>query len=163
LDPSKNGFIELNKLFLQNKPKDTFCFPLSSFWDNVSFKKNLQLADQTLDLGLDLSDLQVHDTFLSKLNYISTRHRSRDVIESIKNKKDINISSLDTVEQAHVSAWIESNHQFITVPQSNSFFSTTGEIIEWLETYPEHYKAMNPNLPKFNGIPNPFHLWNLRK
>jgi len=24
--------------------------------------------------------------------------------------------------------------------------------------YPEHYKAMNPNLPKFNGIDNPFFL-----
>lgn len=163
LDPENAGYIKLNKLLLANQPKNTFCFPLSCFWDKKSFIKNLQLVDQTFNLALDLSDLQVHDTFLSGLNFISTRHRTVDVIEAIKNKKNIDISELDTVEQAHVCAWIESNNQFIIVPQSNSFFTNTGEIIEWLETYPEHYKAMNPNLPKFNGMPNPFHLWNLKK
>ena len=35
--------------------------------------------------------------------------------------------------------------------------------MDYLKYYPEHYKAMNPNLPKFNGIPNPFYLWNLKK
>ena len=163
LDSNKNGFIEFNKLLLENKPKNTFCFPVSNFWDSQSFKIILQKLDETLNLELDLSDLEVHDTFLSKVNHISTRHRSLEVIEAIKNKKDIDISNLDTVEQAYVSAWIEKNNRFILVPQSNSFFTTTGEINEWLETYPEHYKAMNPNLPTFNGIPNPFHLWNLKK
>jgi hypothetical protein len=67
------------------------------------------------------------------------------------------------VEQAYVSAWIEKNHEFVTVPLTNSFFSTTGEITYWLEHYPKHYKAMNPNLPTFDGKPNPFHLWNLKK
>lgn len=163
LDSNKNGFIEFNKLLLENKPKNTFCFPVSNFWDSQSFKIILQKLDETFNLELDLSDLEIHDTFLSKVNHISTRHRSLEVIEAIKNKKDIDISNLDTVEQAYISAWIENNNRFILVPQSNSFFTTTGEINEWLETYPEHYKAMNPNLPTFNGIPNPFHLWNLKK
>ena len=55
------------------------------------------------------------------------------------------------------------NYDFITIPRTNNFFNTTNEIIQWLDWYPNHYKAMNPNLPKFNGIPNPFYLWNLKK
>ena len=28
-----------------------------------------------------------------------------------------------------------------------------------IKVYPNHYKAMNPNLAKFNNIDNPFYLW----
>ena len=31
--------------------------------------------------------------------------------------------------------------------------------IDWfIEHYPNHYKAMNPNMPEFDGKPNPFYL-----
>ena len=44
------------------------------------------------------------------------------------------------------------------MPLSESFFKNTDEIMEYIKYYPEHYKAMNPNLPIFNNIPNPFFL-----
>jgi len=163
LDTNKNGFVEINNLLKSHMPKNTFCFPLASFWDKKQFKNTLAQADKELDLGLDLSDLQIHDIFLTKLHHISTRHRALDIIQAMQNKTDMDISNIDTVEQAYLSAWIEDNNKFVVVPQSNSFFKSTSEIMRWLQTYPEHYKAMNPNLPKFNGIPNPFHLWNLKK
>ena len=59
--------------------------------------------------------------------------------------------------------WIEKNNSFIQVPNTREFFKDTLEIVEYIEFYPNHYKAMNPNLPMFNGIPNPFHLWSLKK
>lgn len=163
LDTNKNGFVETNNLLKSYMPKHTFCFPLASFWDKEQFKNTLAQADKELDLGLDLSDLQVHDIFLSKLHHMSTKHRASNIIQAIQNKIDMDISNIDTVEQAYLSAWIEENNSFVVVPQSNSFFKSTSEITRWLQTYPEHYKAMNPNLPTFNGIPNPFHLWNLKK
>ena len=75
----------------------------------------------------------------------------------------MDIIHLDIVEQAYISAWIEKNYEFVVVPACDQFFQSTAEIINWLKHYPEHYKAMNPNLPTFNNIPNPFHLWNLKK
>jgi hypothetical protein len=41
---------------------------------------------------------------------------------------------------------------------TESFFATTKEITDYVNLYPHHYKAMNPNLPKFNNIDNPFFL-----
>ena len=49
------------------------------------------------------------------------------------------------------------------MPLVNNFFQNTKDILEYITYYPKHYKAMNPNLPTFNGIPNPFYLANLKK
>ena len=49
------------------------------------------------------------------------------------------------------------------MPNIDPFFSNTQQIVDFIQYYPEHYKAMNPNLPTFNNIPNPFYLWNLKK
>ena len=163
LDPNKNGFIEFDKKLRTRQPKNTFCFPVSSFWNTDDFFDTLQRASDFLDLKLDISDKSIHKTFLNGLTFIDTKMRALEIIQAIQNKIDIDISDIDTVEQAYLSAWIEKEHRFVVVPQSNSFFKSTGEILTWLNHYPQHYKAMNPNLPKFNGIPNPFHLWNLKK
>ena len=100
---------------------------------------------------------------LIALPWIKTKNRVFEIIDAIKTKKDLDISQIDTVEQAYIGAWIEKHNDFITIPYSNSFFQNTKEIIQWLQHYPQHYKAMNPNLPSFNGIPNPFHLAKLKK
>ena len=76
----------------------------------------------------------------------------------MKNKKYYDLSPIDIVEQAYLSSYIEQNYEFICVPNTNYFFQNTKEILDWIEWYPQHYKAMNPNLPIFNGIPNPFYL-----
>ena len=49
-------------------------------------------------------------------------------------------------------------HDFVIMPITDDFFKTTKEITDYIKLYPEHYKAMNPNLPKFNNIDNPFFL-----
>lgn len=163
LNLDKNGFIVRDKMYRQQKPKNTFMFPVSAFWNKDNFFKTLQEASDYLDLKLDISDRTVHDNFLAGLNFLESKDRTDDVIQAIQNNQDIDISALDVVEQAYVSAWIEENNKFVIVPMCDQFFQSTGEILNWLKHYPQHYKAMNPNLPKFNGIPNPFHLWNLKK
>ena len=163
LDLDKNGFIVNDSRLRSNKPKNTFCFPLSSFWNKDKFYKTLQEASDRLDLKLDISDRTVHDNFLAGLNFLESKDRANDVIKAIQNKQDIDISVLDVVEQAYLSAWIEENNKFVIVPVCDQFFQSTGEILNWLKHYPQHYKAMNPNLPTFNNIPNPFHLWNSKK
>ena len=100
---------------------------------------------------------------MNKLHFMKTKNRVEQVIKAIQEKQDMDIRSLDTVEQAYISAWIENNTRFVTVPLCNQFFASTSEITQWIDFYPQHYKAMNPNLPMFNNIPNPFHLWNIKK
>ena len=165
LDPNKNGFIAINKNLLIHSPKNCFNFPVNAFWDTNKFLDTLKNANQkfNLKLKMDNSIVDLHKTFLEKLNFLTTKNRVFEIINAIKQNKELDISNIDTVEQAFISAWIEKNYKFIQIPICNHFFKSTTEIIDYLEYYPEHYKAMNPNLPTFNGIPNPFHLWNLKK
>ena len=163
LDNDKNGFIVFDKKLRMDQPKNTFQFPVSSFWDKDKFFSTLEQASEQLNLNLDLTDKTIHDSFIDRLNFYNTKSRALEVTKAIQDKEDIDIRALDTVEQAYVSAWLEKNHKFVIVPVCDQFFRSTGEILNWLEHYPQHYKAMNPNLPTFNNIPNPFHLWNLEK
>jgi hypothetical protein len=165
LDQNKNGFITFNKNLLIHSPKNCFNFPVNAFWDTNKFLDILENANQkfNLKLKMDNSIVDLHKTFLEKLNFLTTKNRVFDIIEAIKQNTDYDLTDIDTVEQAYISTWIEKNYKFIQIPLCNQFFKSTKEILHWLKHYPEHYKAMNPNLPTFNGIPNPFHLWNLKK
>jgi len=100
--------------------------------------------------------------FIRNIKQYDTRHRCEKIIEALQNNENININDIDNVEQAYISAWIEKNYRFVTIPLTNNFFKNTKEILDWIEWYPQFYKAMNPNLPIFNGIPNPYHLHNLK-
>ena len=165
LDQNKNGFITTNKSLLIHSPKNCFNFPVNAFWDTNKFLDILENANQkfNLKLKMDNSIVDLHKTFLEKLDFLTTKNRVFEIINTIKQNKELDISNIDTVEQAFISAWIEKNYKFIQIPMCNQFFKSTTEIMDYLKYYPEHYKAMNPNLPTFNGIPNPFHLWSLKK
>ncbi len=73
------------------------------------------------------------------IKYIS----ADDIIKAIKKNIDYDLSDIDTVEQAYISAWIEKNYKFVQVPLCNQFFKNTKEIVQWLKNYPEHYEALN--------------------
>lgn len=164
LDPARNGFLERDYCLRNDRPEKAFDFPVSSFWDKSKFKQTMHDLDKFYSLDLDLSDLSIHDEFIQRLHFHDTRNRAIEVIFALKKGKDIDITNLDTVEEAFISAWIEKNHDFITVPLlTNNFFSTTTEINQFLALYPEHYKAMNPNLPRFKDMVNPFYLAKLKK
>ena len=108
-------------------------------------------------LGKDA--ISIHKQFLSKRVNHETWNRVYDVIDAIKNKQNMDCSKLDIVEQGYVYAWIEKNNDYIQTPLTRNFFVDTNEILEYIKVYPNHYKAMNPNLAKFNNIDNPFYLW----
>jgi len=163
LDPEQNGFIVADRAMRNNKPAECFEFPVSHMWNKDKFIETIKALDKKFDLQLDIPDFTIYDTFRSKYPPLATEHRTSNAIDHIKNKQDMDISELETVEQAYLASWIEKNYDFITVPLTNYFFQSTKEICQWLECYPQEYKAMNPNLPTFNGIPNPYHLAKLKK
>ena len=163
LDIDNNGFIDTDRQLRQMLPADTFCLPVSSFWDKEKFKKAIEKINVRFKLQIGDIDLSVYDEFIKRLQFLETKDRVHQVIECIQKRQEMDISNLDTVEQAYVAAWIERNHDYITIPFTNYFFTKVSEINQWLDLYPQHYKAMNPNLPTFNGIANPFHLAKLKK
>jgi len=162
INPDNNGFIKYDKELRKHMPPNTFCFPVSCFWNQALFMKKILELNNKFNLKISLDDMTQHTIFLHKLD-INTKDRANKAIQAIQNKKNLDISDLDTVEQAFIAAWLEQNYEHILTPQINTFFQTTGEICLWLENYPQHYKAMNPNLPKFNNLDNPFYLWNQKK
>ena len=166
LDLQNHKLIKNNKKLLNILPKNTILFPANAFWNKEKFFENISNVNKKFNLKIDINDpetTEIYNLFYENINYIDSKDRIYEITNAIKNKKNMDISNIDPIEQAYISAWIEKNYNFITIPRTNNFFNTTNEIIQWLDWYPNHYKAMNPNLPKFNGIPNPFYLHGKQK
>ncbi len=138
---------------------------LSDIWNTEKFLKRMAEIDKILNLQLDLGEeaKSLHIEFLNRIPLYNTFNRVNNIINSIKTEKNLDCCDLDLVEQGFLQAWIENNYKFIIAPITRDFFKNTEEIVEYIKFYPNHYKAMNPNLPTFNGIPNPYHLHNLKK
>ena len=163
LNPLTSGFLKLDQQSKKILPENSLCVPVSDFWDKEKFKDMIWRIDAKTNLQIKNVDWSVYDEFYKRLQFIDTRHRVHKVIECISNGEDMDLSDLDVVEEGYISAYLEKHNDFINVPFCDHFFASTKEISQWLETYPQHYKAMNPNLPTFNGIPNPYHLAKLKK
>ena len=165
LNLNNNRSLQSSKKTLKNVDDKTVCIYLSDIWNTERFIKKMKEASDRLGLELELGEeaISLHKEFLSKRTTHATFNRVFEIIEHIKQKTYYDCKGLDIVEQAYLSVWIEKNNDFIQTPNTRDFFKDTLEIIEYIDLYPNHYKAMNPNLPTFNGIPNPYHLHNLRK
>ncbi len=130
------------------------------FFSTESLKKELLLLDNKFDLDLDLKDLSsVHEQFMTRNLVLQTHKHTDIVLDAVKEEINIAIPTLDVIQQAYVYAQLEMKYDFVVMPMTNHFFDTTEEILNYVQMYPEHYKAMNPNLPKFNGIDNPFFVY----
>jgi len=129
------------------------------FSTTEKLKKELQKLNDAFGLDLSFDDLEhIHEQFLNRNTIFQTHGNTDLVLEAVKENRDMTIPPLDIIQQAYVYAELEKQHDFITMPMTETFFTTTREIIDYINLYPQHYKAMNPNLPKFNGIDNPFFL-----
>jgi hypothetical protein len=135
LDWSSQGSVVSSKEdigWINNNLKDNnnlYLFEVNKFFSLESISKELKIIDERFGLNLNLEELEY-----------------------------VHIPELDILQQAYVYARLEKNNDFITMPMTETFFTDTQEIIDYINYYPEHYKAMNPNLPIFNNIPNPFFL-----
>lgn len=177
-DVFKLGFLNLNEqgAFVQmkesinwirenlDKSNKIHFLDTNVFFDVNSLKNALEKLNIIFDLDLEFDELEmIHNEFF-KLNKILLTQKNTDIVlEAVQQLKNIDVPNLDIVQQAFVHAELEKKYNFVTMPLTNDFFYSTKEIIDYVNLYPTHYKAMNPNLPIFNGLPNPFYLWNLKK
>jgi len=174
-DSIKKSYIDIkNKgLYLENKSKiesvkktrfDNYYFPVSAFFTLEKFLYELDKLDVKYNLRLDLdSVVPKYREFASKNSILDTHSIVYEILNAIDSKTKIEIPKLDVFQEGYVYATLEQKNDFILMPLVNRFFNDTQEIVNYLKYYPQHYKAMNPNLPTFNGIPNPFYLWNLKR
>jgi len=129
------------------------------FFTTEILKNELKKLNDIFNLQLDLNEIDViHKEFLNHNKILQTHKHTDIVLDAVDTDKNIDIPSLDIIQQAFVYAELEKRYDFITMPMIEQFFNTTKEIKDYVKLYPQHYKAMNPNLPMFNNIPNPFFL-----
>ena len=176
-DSFKQGFLDLenNGLYRHNIERidsckngsgstKTYLFPVTSFFSEQNFLKQLADLSKAFDLKMDLSNVPaVYKMFCEKNKILQTHTLPHKVLDAVKDHRYTNIPKLDMIQEAYIYAILEKEHDFITMPLVDNFFEHTGEIINYIKYFPEHYKAMNPNLPTFNGIPNPYYLAKLKK
>lgn len=167
LDPENKGsFLQNKKLVdsVNNTDTDNYFFPISSFFTLEKFVKELTKLDNKYNLQLDFENIpQIYSQFAERNEILKNHFVVDEIITAIKNKENMKIPDLDVFQEGYIYAELEKSNDFILMPMINNFYTNTREIIEYLQHYPDHYKAMNPNLPTFNNIPNPFYLWNLKK
>ena len=176
-DSFKQGFLDLknNGLFKKNiewinscklgsGSTKTYLFPVTSFFSEQSFLKQLADLSKAFDLKMDLTKVPaVYKMFCEKNKILQTHTLPHKVLDAVRDNRYTNIPKLDVIQEAYIYATLEREHDFITMPLVDKFFENTGEIINYIKYFPEHYKAMNPTLPTFNGIPNPYYLAKLKK
>jgi len=161
LDITKNRAFSSSKKTLKNVDNNTVCINLSEIWNTQSFMTKMSEINDRFDLHLVLNHeaIALHKEFLQRRKNNDTWDRASNIIDAIKNKKNMSCLGLDLVEQGFIYAWLEKNYNFIQTPLTRNFFGDTNEIQEYVTYFPNSYKAMNPNLPTFNGKANPFYLW----
>jgi hypothetical protein len=129
------------------------------FFNEESIRRCLIQLDELFGLDLDLENLsEVHKVFMQKNKILQSNKNTDMVLDAISKSENIDIPSLDILQEAYLYAELEKQNDFVVMPLTDHFFSTTKEITDYVNCYPQHYKAMNTNLPKFNNIDNPFFL-----
>lgn len=165
LEGEKNRILTKSRETLKNKSENTIFITLSEILQTESFISKMREASDRLNLQLEIQNdaIKLHQEFLAKNFHADSLDRTQQVIESLQNNVNYQLTDLDLVEQGYISAWIEKNYKFTTVPFMRNYFRDTAEILEFVDTFPNHYKAMNGNMPKWQGGDNPFYLWKHKK
>lgn len=132
---------------------------VGAFFNLEALKTQLMKLDDIFNLDLDLDGLEeIHRIFTDKNKILQTQKNTEFVLKSIDSNSYVEIPNLDIIQEAYVYAKMEKKYDFVQMPLTENFFKNTEELINYVNFYPEHYKAMNPNLPKYKNIDNPFFL-----
>ena len=137
-------------------------FKIDAFFNKDLFVSQLEKIDRRFKLDLHI-DKNIIDNIVNKIHQmyvVQTRDRAEKILNAIKNKENINCSQLDILEQAWIEVVLEKQYDSLIFPYGTNWFENTSQINEFIETYPSYLKHMNPRLPWYNGIKNPFYLKN---
>lgn len=132
---------------------------LETFFDWNSFVRNITELDRVFKLELDFDRHEDMKALFDKGLELDSIRKECNLAELVvEHGADKLLNDLDVSTEAFIYAETEKANDFIQMPLTNRFFRDTAELKQFVEHYPNHYKAMNPNMPKFNGIANPYYL-----
>lgn len=158
-DTYEYKFFEILKKHPFFKKQKTFELDLETFFYWKTFLENIKKMNDvfSLDLDFDRSE-EMKEVFDRGLAMDKIRQECNMTDQVFRNDSDIDFRGLNVATEAFIYAMAELENDFVQMPLTNRFFRDLAELNQYVEHYPSHYKAMNPNLPEFNGIPNPFYL-----
>jgi len=141
------------------KKQKVFHLDLETFFNWETFLKNITELDVVFGLALDFDRHTEMKALFDKGLRLDIVRNEANLVESVMEKgEDTSFDHLDVSSEAFIYAETEKSNDFIQMPLTNRFFRDTAELKQFVEHYPNYYKAMNPNMPEFNGIANPYYL-----
>ena len=141
------------------KKQKTYQLDLESFFCVDNFLESMAELDDVFKLDLDFDRMKEMRSLFNNGLELDKIRQECNMIESIfDHEQDVEFRDLNVATEAYIYAEVEKKNDFIQMPLTNRFFRDKAELNQFVEHYPIHYKAMNPNMPEFNGIPNPYYL-----
>ena len=149
-----------NEITKYMKNNTHYQFSIYALWNKENFIKELESISNKFSLNLNIDENIISNITekISKMYPISTINRAKNVLKAIKENVNIECNELDILEQAWIEVILEKQHDSIIFPYGCNWFENTDQINEFLDTYPSYLKHMNPRLPWYNNIKNPFYL-----
>ena len=149
-----------NTMIEWSKDKTHYQFPVPALWNLEQFIHEIETISNkfSLDLSIDQDILSKIVEKINKTYPVYTRSRAIDVLKAVQKDADMDCSDFDIVEQAWLEVVLEKEHDVVLFPYGTGWFKNSKEIREFIDTYPSYLKHMNPRLPWYNNIKNPFHL-----
>jgi len=135
-------------------------FDLYSMWNDELLVKELTSVSCKYNLELNIEEKVIHNVVENvKTTYpVMTKDRAHQVLDAVVTRKNIRIDSLDIIEQAYIETELEKLHDCVIFPYGSNWFKDTDQVNQFLDTYPSYLKHMNPRLPWYNNIRNPYYL-----
>ena len=149
-----------NKMTKYMKNNTHYQFSIYALWNKADFIKELQSISNKFSLNLNINENIIGNITekISKMYPISTINKAKNVLKAIKENINIECDELDILEQAWIEVILEKQHDSVIFPYGTNWFKNTNQINEFLNTYPSYLKHMNPRLPWYNNLKNPFYL-----
>lgn len=155
-----NNNVWWNAMFKFMLDSKNYQFPINSLWNKHTFIDHLKKISDKFNLNLEINEIIIDNITkkIKKMYVIETKDRAKEVYYSIQNKKNIDCSELDIWEQAWIEVLLEKQYDSLIFPYGTNWFDSTGQINEFIATYPSYLRHMNPRLPWYNSIKNPYYL-----
>jgi hypothetical protein len=149
-----------NAMTEYSKNETHYQFPITALWNLNQFVYELENISKKYSLGLSI-DKDILSRIVGKIDRtypVCTRTRAIDVLKAVQKNENIDCADFDIVEQAWLEVVLEKEHDSVLFPYGTGWYENSKQIREFLDTYPNYLKHMNPRLPWYNNLKNPFHL-----
>jgi len=142
-----------------NDPKN-YQFNINALLNEKTLVKELKIVSDKFNLDLQIESKVITNIVeLIKNSYaVKTKERVLQALDAIVTKKNLNCADFDIVEQAFIESELEKIYDSVLFPYGTNWFYNTSDIHKFLSTYPTYLKHMNPRLPWYNNIRNPYYL-----